>query len=768
MTISVQEIEQQQPDRDCMSSEHALRLFLMTDSFETGGSERQFVQLANALDRNRCHLQLGCLQKRGTFLKDVGDVKEFPLGGSLYGWRSITSRLRLARYLRKSRVSVAYAFDFYSNLALIPAAKFAAVPVVIGSQRQLGNLLSSARAHAQLAVLRWCDCIVCNSQAARKLVVERGVPEDKVVVIGNGLPPSSFAPATPALPRNRRLRVGMIARMNTPSKKHSVLLKAAAHLRGTFPEIEFVFAGDGPLRAQFDREAEQLGIAGQVLFLGDRHDIRSILASIDISVLPSGSESLSNAILESMAAGVPVIATDVGGNPELLGDGRGMLIPLDDPKALADAIAQLLRNASMRLELSRKAKTFAESNFTIAQMRKRHEELYSELLGRKTQPKKARSFQHQNDSRRLPLKVAIVAASPRYVGGQSVQATMLASNWSSNSSVEACLIPIDPRFPRGLKWAESIPFLRTLIREPIYLARLWKEVKHVDILHIFAASYWSFLIAPAPAWLMAHSSGKKALIHYHSGEAFQHLRRSGLARFVLRKADQIVVPSQYLVEVFREFGLSAQAVPNIVNISQFRFRERRPLRPHLVCTRGFHQYYRVDLVLQAFAKVQKEFPDAQLDLVGQGPQEEEMRKLVQRLHIENVNFGGVATHDDIGRFYDAADIFINASSVDNMPVSILEAFACGLPVVSTAAGGIRHLVEHERTGLLTEPENAEGLAQNVLRLLRDSNLSSQITTHAYEECKQYEWAAVREQWLELYRQLGAQACEASRGLASVA
>jgi glycosyltransferase involved in cell wall biosynthesis len=222
---------------------------------------------------------------------------------------------------------------------------------------------------------------------------------------------------------------------------------------------------------------------------------------------------------------------------------------------------------------------------------------------------------------------------------------------------------------------------------------------------------------------------------------------------MLRKMDMLVVPSGYLVDVFSEFGLPAEIVPNILDLSQFSFRARNPLRPHLVCTRGFHPYYRVDLVVQAFAQVQKAFPEAQLDLAGAGPIEAEIRGLVRKLNLSGVRFLGVISRDEIGRVYDEADIFVNASSVDNMPVSILEAFASGTPVVSTAPEGIRYLVEHERTGLMSPPGKAEPIAENILRLLGDGNLSIRLAASAYEESSRYRWTAVREQWLTKYRAL---------------
>ena len=359
-------------------------VFLMANSLETGGGERQFAALARSLDPAAFRLYLGCIQQRGPFLDSLGEVAQFRLGGSLYGLRSLRARFRLARHLRRCGVAIAHAFDFYTNLTLIPAARIARVRVVIGSQRQLGDLLSRAQSCAQAAIFRCCDSVVCNSLAAANRLVEQGLPKQQVVVIGNGLPPAAFVEAQPALPRRPGLsRVGMIARMNARYKNHRAFLHAAARIRGSFPTLEFVVVGDGPLRPELEREAESLGLGHQVHFLGDRRDIPAVLASLDISVLPSASESLSNVILESMAAGVAVVASRVGGNPELVAEDRGVLIAPDDSEALAGAIECLLRDAKLRLKLSRNAKQFVAANFSLEKSRKRYEELYAKLLAKK-------------------------------------------------------------------------------------------------------------------------------------------------------------------------------------------------------------------------------------------------------------------------------------------------------------------------------------------------------------------------------------------------
>jgi glycosyltransferase involved in cell wall biosynthesis len=351
------------------------------------------------------------------------------------------------------------------------------------------------------------------------------------------------------------------------------------------------------------------------------------------------------------------------------------------------------------------------------------------------------------------LKVAIIAPSLRYVGGQAVQAELLMRLWREDSDVEVSFITVDPPLPGLFRWAENIPGLRTILREPIYFFHLWRGLRDVDIAHIFSASFWSFLLAPAPAWFVARLRGKKTVINYRSGEARSHLRSFRSAKFVLSRVDGIVAPSGYLVDVFREFGLKAVVVPNVVDLTQFHYRARSPLRPHLVCTRGFSTYYCVDVVVRAFAEVKKTHSEARLDLVGGGPLETDVRKLVDELKLSNVNFTGVASRGDIGKCYDDADIFINASRLDNMPVSIIEAFAAGTPVVTTSPESIPYLVDNEVTGLLSPVGNDQALAANVLRLLSEPALADQLARNAYAKSSNYTWQAVRGQWVKVYRDL---------------
>ena len=365
-------------------------VFLMANTLETGGGERQFAVLAEGLGCSDLGIHLGCLRRVGAFADGLDDIREFRPGGSLFGLKSQRARLALGRHLRTEGIAVAHSFDFYSNLMLIPAARLGGVPVVMGSHRQLGDLLSWPRFWMQQFVFQFCDRVVCNSRAGAEYLRQAGgLSREKLAVIPNGLPDAAFVETAPALPRRSGVaRVGMIARMNDPAKNHAAFLRVAAKVAGKHQNVEFVLVGDGPLRPQWEQQAKALGLGERVVFLGERHDIPAVLASLDISVLTSISESLSNVIMESMAAGVPVVAGGVGGNPELVRDAEtGFLAPCGDDDGFVAAIERLLEHAELRVAIGAMARSEARSRFSLKSVCRQYEELYRVALAEKGWPR---------------------------------------------------------------------------------------------------------------------------------------------------------------------------------------------------------------------------------------------------------------------------------------------------------------------------------------------------------------------------------------------
>ena len=351
------------------------------------------------------------------------------------------------------------------------------------------------------------------------------------------------------------------------------------------------------------------------------------------------------------------------------------------------------------------------------------------------------------------LRVAIVAPSLRILGGQAVQAHRLLNAWADDPDIEAWLVPVNP-VPKGaLARLLDVKFVRTAVTQLIYWPQLFRELKRADVVHVFSASYTSFLLAPLPAILAAKWIGRPVILNYRSGEAPDHLKRSAIARAAIARVERSIVPSRFLVDVFESFGLRAVAVPNVVDLDRFRFRERFPLRPRILSTRNFDGLYNVACTLRAFTHVQKRWPNASLTLVGGGPLEKQLRALAAELQLEHVEFAGRVSPDEIADYYAAHDIYVQSPNIDNMPTSILESYASGLPVVSTEAGGVPAILTDGEHGLLAPLDDDVALAGRILKLLEQPGVARELAQNAFTMCRAFSWQQVRQQWLSHYQQV---------------
>jgi glycosyltransferase involved in cell wall biosynthesis len=377
------------------------------------------------------------------------------------------------------------------------------------------------------------------------------------------------------------------------------------------------------------------------------------------------------------------------------------------------------------------------------------------------------------------LRVAIVVASLRILGGQAVQAQRMLDGWQNDPEIEAWLVPVNPVPRAPFDRLLTVKYMRTLVTQLCYWPLLFRELRRADVVHVFSASYSSFLLAPLPAVIVGRLLGRPVLLNYHSGEAPDHLRRSWIARRVLRKhVDLNVVPSPFLRDVLASFGIPSQVVANTIDVREFTGRVRDPMTarrkggdgrlarrsgreggpPRIVSTRNFEPAYNVACVLRAFALVQARYPDASLTLVGSGSEEPALRALASALSLRHVAFAGRVPPGEMHRYYASADVYVQAPSIDNMPLSILEAFASGLPVVSTRVGGVPAMLTDGVQGLLAPDDDAAAVAAQVIRLLEDPEYARRLAAAARETCASYDWRVVRDGWLSAYR-------TAARGLA---
>jgi glycosyltransferase involved in cell wall biosynthesis len=296
--------------------------------------------------------------------------------------------IAFARWLRRRRIAIVHTCDLPANVFALTGAALARVPVRVGSRREL-TPPDKTRVHltAQRLAYRTAQRIVANSAAAAACLAADGVGESRIVVIPNGVDLSAF-PVRPrgaedAVPHARAHDGPVVCTVANlrPEKGHDVLLRAAATVLKRVPHARFRLIGDGPLRAPLGELAVELGIAHAVEFLGHREDVPALLADSDVCAFPSRTEAFPNGLIEGMAAGLPVVASAVGGILELVDDGRnGLLVPVDDPAALAAGILRVLDDRATSARLGESARGSIESRYSFDRMVASFEELYlSEL-----------------------------------------------------------------------------------------------------------------------------------------------------------------------------------------------------------------------------------------------------------------------------------------------------------------------------------------------------------------------------------------------------
>lgn len=367
-----------------------IKIFYFIDSLHLGGSENQLVQMALRLDRARFKVTVGCLHAEGPLVEPLQkagiEVVEFDPKGGVGSPSSLWPMLRLSSFLRRKRFDVVHTFDLYSNLMGLPAAWLARVPLRISSRRDLGSWwwYTPSRRRVLRLILARSHVMVTNSEAARKYVVrENQYPLKNIRVVRNGIDIEHFASigaermqVLPGLSEGDKI-VTMVANMNSERKGHAELVGAAGVVCTQVPEAKFVLVGDGRERAGLEQQVQETGLQGKVIFLGRRTDVPEILKCSDLCVLPSWAEGLPNVVMESVAVGKPVVATHVGGIPEIIEDGvSGLLVPPRDPAALAAAIIRLLEDPNLARGMARVALGTLRERFSFSRVIQELEDLY--------------------------------------------------------------------------------------------------------------------------------------------------------------------------------------------------------------------------------------------------------------------------------------------------------------------------------------------------------------------------------------------------------
>ncbi len=362
------------------------RVVVFTNSFRIGGSERQALELFRNLDRSKYDPRLATANEEGPLRALVpcamDDVQVYPLV-SFKDPSYLQCAARFYRYLQRQKIDVVQCFDFYSNLFAVPIARLARVPIILGARREGMTLKTPTQRRIQRWIYRLATGVVANAGSTRELLInDEQVAPARVWTIPNGLDLDAFDTVAGQMRYKRNdkfIQFTVIANLR-PEKGHDVLLSAVARLVADHPRVRILIAGEGPMRGTIQAHIRRLHLEETVELMGEVQDVPAFLASLDGVVLPSSSESFPNAVMEAMAASLPVVVTDCGGTRELVVDGEtGFIVPIQDVPSLASKMGVLCRDADLRRKMGEAGRWRIARYFTVQHMAGQYESLYETL-----------------------------------------------------------------------------------------------------------------------------------------------------------------------------------------------------------------------------------------------------------------------------------------------------------------------------------------------------------------------------------------------------
>jgi glycosyltransferase involved in cell wall biosynthesis len=374
-----------------------LKVLKFISVFEVGGTERQFLYLTRNLDRSQFDLRMACLKKSGALLNEAEGLN-VPIweykANSLYPHKAAVHQYRLARDIRKHGIQVVHGYGCDPTMFTVPAARLAGRCIAVVSVRDLGSYLKPLKRRAHTLACNFSDCVIANSGAARSWLVESGVNPELIQVIPNGIEVDEAPEPLADFPIRRQMGmdrnaplVAVVCRLDR-RKGLEYFLEAAAAVARRIPASRFLVVGDSNVEPGYCLElknrAKAIGLGNNVWFTGMRHDVPQLLREVTLAVVPSLTESFSNSLLEAMAAGLPVVATKVGGNPEVVEDGKtAILVPSRDAECLARAMIQVVESPELATSLGHAGRERALKYFSIHAVLGRTQDLYLTLLERK-------------------------------------------------------------------------------------------------------------------------------------------------------------------------------------------------------------------------------------------------------------------------------------------------------------------------------------------------------------------------------------------------
>ncbi|MFH0764087.1 MAG: glycosyltransferase [Candidatus Omnitrophota bacterium] len=723
-----------------------VNLFILADTLEVyGGAERHVLDLVKNLDKEKYNLFVSSLIPGGELLKEIisngACVRLFPVK-RIYSLSGIIRGFEFRSFLKKNKIDILMTVHFGSDVWGTIFGRLAGVPFIISNRRDIGFWKKTRHKIAYRVIDRWVDKIIVNSDSGRNAIMkDEGAAPAKINVIHGAVDILNFKPDKERSEIRKSLGIGeseisvcAIGNFN-PIKGHTYLVEAFEHIAGEFPNARLLLVGDGPLMDNLQSMAHSRLLDKKVTFLGARTDIPDILSASDICVLPSLSEGLSNALMEYMTAGKPIVATKVGGNPELIENGvTGILIEPANPADLGNAIADLIKNKEKRSFLARNAREKAEKELSMPSLINRYDSVLS--------GNRKKKILHLISSNGLfgAEKVLLDIVKAGKEGGDD--SVIGAIRNSHNPHIEV----MREAYKMGFKTAVFDSDGRVDFGAVLSVRRYIRK-ESVDIIH--SHNYKSDIIS----FLSSRFTKTKWIATNHVWHGTERKLRlyERLDAFILRFADKVIAVSDEIRNDLVKKGISSGRAEVIYNgICTSAVRSLQPsAREDVKKEFGIGAKDLVitnigrlspekghKILIEAAKKIIEEKNFVKFLMVGNGPLIDSLRSMVHGQQLDDkVIFTGLRS--DIDCILSISDIYVNSSYIEGLPVTVLEAMRARVPVIASKVGALPQIISHEVSGLLVDPGNAEQLKEAIIRLIDSAQARKILAERAYLDVRRY-------------------------------
>ncbi|MBU1061528.1 MAG: glycosyltransferase [Candidatus Omnitrophica bacterium] len=699
------------------------KIVFINSSLSLGGAEKIVYEVIKGLDRTRFQIKSYCLYSPGVIGKALM-LEHIDFNHSFmrnkYDLRGI---YRLAKLVGKERTDVLYLQSsplvlFWGFILGMMFKIPHTVTVLHGMKDSFWRERLKSNIVNRLILHRLDRIGVVSKAKLASLLKKYKLDPSKVELINNAVDIDRFTPLKDidgfkkkiGITDNEKI-IGIVGRLVT-EKAYDVFLKSAQHIKTRIPNSKFVIVGDGRERTNLERLTKDLGLENQVIFLGERHDVSILIALFDVAVLSSRIESLPVVLLEYMAACRPIVATDVGGNSEVLLHGQsGLIVPPEEPGLIADAVIRLLNNTEYAKNMGMEARRRVEESFSLDGFMTKMERFFS-----------------------FDTTCHILMAGPSLNSKGGISS--FAKNLLSSKSPGEFKIEYHPTTTDANNIFKSVFFIKSLV---LLFIRLLTD-KNIKIIHICSASKGSFY-RKAVVLLVSKLFKKSVIFHIHGG-GFQLFYNSshGLKRAFVRKildlSDSIIVLSESWHSAVKNMtkNTNIKIIPNPIDTSLFEsVRTRRAFDLNVFTAGRLESQKGTYDILDIVPDVLKEIPHVRFSLAGNGDIEKISMLCKERGIEKNVILLGWLDREMLLAELKKAALFLLPSYHEGLPISILEAMASGLPVISTKVGGIPEIIEDGVNGFLVAPGNKKELVEKIIGLLRDAKLKKKMAKNNIEK-----------------------------------